>query len=404
MTEDTRKLCFVVMGFGTKTDFESGRSLNLDATYEWIIKPAVEQHDLRCVRADEVLHSGLIDLPMYEMLLRADLAIADISTGNTNAVYELGVRHALRPRSTIIMKEKEGKLQFDLNHISTLHYEHMGKDIGASEAARARAELSKLIAAVLGSSTIDSPIYNVLPRLQQPTMSDAEFAALVKKVEQVDEALRQVLHEGEAAIKASRFSDAVTAFSKAVAIKPDDPYLQQRLALATYKSKAPNELLALAKALDIINQLQPDKSNDPETLGLAGAINKRLAELTQDPAYQDIALSYYRRGWEVSRDYYNGENLANCYARRASTSEGDEQVYFRMSAQKTWISVIDLLEKTLQEPSFADRSDKKWVYATLANCSFNLGRNESGLAYEEKFMSEKPEAWEIDTYKKHKPA
>ncbi len=41
MTDD-RKLCFVIMGFGKKTDFESGRTLDLDATYEAIIRPAVD--------------------------------------------------------------------------------------------------------------------------------------------------------------------------------------------------------------------------------------------------------------------------------------------------------------------------------------------------------------------------
>lgn len=58
-------LCFVVMGFGKKTDYESGRTLDLNATYEAIIKPAVLEAGLRCVRADEVVHSGVIDLPMY---------------------------------------------------------------------------------------------------------------------------------------------------------------------------------------------------------------------------------------------------------------------------------------------------------------------------------------------------
>jgi hypothetical protein len=39
---EKQKICFVVMGFGTKTDFESGRLLDLDATYEAIIEPAVK--------------------------------------------------------------------------------------------------------------------------------------------------------------------------------------------------------------------------------------------------------------------------------------------------------------------------------------------------------------------------
>jgi hypothetical protein len=31
---------------------------------------------------------------MYEQLMSADLVVADLSTSNANAFYELGVRHA----------------------------------------------------------------------------------------------------------------------------------------------------------------------------------------------------------------------------------------------------------------------------------------------------------------------
>jgi len=37
--------CFVVMGFGKKTDFETGRTLDLDKAYRTIIKPAVVDAD-----------------------------------------------------------------------------------------------------------------------------------------------------------------------------------------------------------------------------------------------------------------------------------------------------------------------------------------------------------------------
>lgn len=100
---DAQKTCFIVMGFG-KTDYETGRTLDLNETCPEIIKPAVESAGFRCIRADEISHSGLIDVPMYKML-NADLVIADISTGNINAVYELGIRHALKRNRTIIMKE-----------------------------------------------------------------------------------------------------------------------------------------------------------------------------------------------------------------------------------------------------------------------------------------------------------
>ena len=58
--------CFVVMGFGKKTDFETGRTLDLDKSYRNIIKPAVIAAGLECTRADEIPHAGVIDVPMYE--------------------------------------------------------------------------------------------------------------------------------------------------------------------------------------------------------------------------------------------------------------------------------------------------------------------------------------------------
>ena len=101
MTKETapevKGTCFVVMGFGKKTDFETGRTLDLDKTYKGIIKGAVTDAGLKCIRADEIKHSGPIDAPMYEQLLNADVVVADLSTSNKNAYYELGVRHALRP-------------------------------------------------------------------------------------------------------------------------------------------------------------------------------------------------------------------------------------------------------------------------------------------------------------------
>ncbi|EIW5013100.1 hypothetical protein MEE52_002440 [Klebsiella pneumoniae] len=59
-----KKLCFVIMGFGKKTDYKSGKTLNLDATYYEIIKPAAEECGIECIRADEVCHSGSIDREM----------------------------------------------------------------------------------------------------------------------------------------------------------------------------------------------------------------------------------------------------------------------------------------------------------------------------------------------------
>ena len=143
MTKETSaevtRTCFVVMGFGKKTDFETGRTLDLDKSYRNIIKPAVEAAGLACVRADEINHSGLIEVPMYEQLLNADVVVADLSTSNKNAFYELGVRHALRPYTTVVIAEDGIKtFPFDVNHVAVRQYHHLGEDIGYDEVMRFR--------------------------------------------------------------------------------------------------------------------------------------------------------------------------------------------------------------------------------------------------------------------------
>lgn len=402
---DDRKLCFVVMGFGKKTDFEAGRTFDLDATYEHIIEPAATALGLRCIRADEVLHSGVIDRPMFEMLYRADLVIADISTGNANAIYELGVRHALRQNSTIIMKENEGRLHFDLNHVNTFQYEHLGLDIGAREAARARRDLGLLIKQVLASKDPDSPVYTFLPTLQGPRLTEEEFADLVDEAEAAQERLAGYIRTGQQALQASRAAEASQAFAEAAKIKPDEPYLLQQLALSTYKAEQPSRLESLLRAWTILAPLSPDNSNDPETLGLAGAIRKRLHEATNDFEQLNLAIRYYGRGFEVARDYYNGENLATLFDRRAGLHRDPAEAQFdRMSARKVRQSIVEIVRALQAGSSFEDRADRRWVFASMANALFALGQDAEAQSYEDMFFSCQPDEWEMASYREGKAA
>jgi hypothetical protein len=49
VTEGQNGTCFVVMGFGKKTDFETGNSFDLDKSYKNMIKPAVIAAGLKCI-------------------------------------------------------------------------------------------------------------------------------------------------------------------------------------------------------------------------------------------------------------------------------------------------------------------------------------------------------------------
>src|SRR5690606_2089130 len=177
---DSKKRCFVVMGFGTKTDYVSGRKLDLNKSYKYLIKPVVESKGIECVRADESLHSGSIDVQMYKELLMADLVIADLSTSNSNAIYELGIRHALRPFTTIVVSEDKLVYPFDLNHIVINKYNHLGDAIDIEEAERFKEGLGKQIDAVINKEESDSPVYTYLNSLIPPKIQQVLEAVAVE--------------------------------------------------------------------------------------------------------------------------------------------------------------------------------------------------------------------------------
>ena len=82
------------MPFGVKPDGHGG-SVDFDAVYEELLAPAIRDAELEPLRADQELVGGLIHKPMFERLILADYAVADLTTANANVFYELGVRHAV---------------------------------------------------------------------------------------------------------------------------------------------------------------------------------------------------------------------------------------------------------------------------------------------------------------------
>jgi tetratricopeptide (TPR) repeat protein len=408
--EEQTKLCFVIMGFGKKTDYKSGKTLNLDATYNEIIRPAVEDCGVKCIRADEVCHSGSIDREMYHLLYRADIVIADISTNNANALYELGVRHTLKKGTTIIMSEECGDLYFDLNHTATLRYEHLGEDIGCSEARKKKLELTRLIEIALVENKTDSPIYTYIPEMTTPVLSDSEIKEIVEESNVTEQEWYENFNRAEDLLKKGNFSEAKQLYTNALEIRPNDSYLVQRLTLCTYKDVSDSSSIVKAcfDAMSILSSLSPEVSNDPETTGLAGAINKTIWREIRDVAFLDTAIAMYGRGYALKKDYYNGENLAIChhekskYLKSLTDDHLNDIIYNEVSVEKTLYSVLNITEGIINSVTFSERNDKKWVYASAANAAGYLFESSKEKKYLSGFYELCDNTWDVDTLLKNK--
>jgi tetratricopeptide (TPR) repeat protein len=177
----------------------------------------------------------------------------------------------------------------------------------------------------------------------------------------------------------------------------------QQLALATYKSEQPTKVEALLAGWDWILRLSPGESADPETLGIAGAIQKRLFQQLRNLQHLDRAIELYGRGFEVKRDYYNGENYALCLDLRAKEQDGtspEDALYDRLTARKVRVKIREILVAAFADPATVERPDHKWMLASMANVLYALGNDREAAEYEAKFRNRipKPADWEIGTF------
>jgi tetratricopeptide (TPR) repeat protein len=380
---DAMPTCFVIMGFGTRTDLKTGRALNLDATYESLIKPAVEEAGLQYIRADEISGSGTIDLQMFENLLDAEVVVADVSTSNNNALYELGVRHALRPYATIIIAEqtmKDQQLPFDISHVTVHFYKHLGEDIGVREVSRFKPLLTKACKRAIESHRVDSPVYTFLHSLQAPKKIIGEQQDTRKsEAKNQSDAIAPLMEQFRQAREAGQYSEARLILTTVRKLRGDDPYILQQLAYVTYMDRSAAPSKALKRAREILQILQPERTNDPQTLGLWGAVHKRLFEMSEDEGnkrqYMDVSIQAFERGFALRNDHYNGINLAYMLHVRSNYSPPAEAIADFVRSQRVRKEVVSLCELLLND---TDRpsDDLAWIHASLAEALLGLGEDE----------------------------
>ena len=109
---------FVIRGFGQKygVDFER--------VHAELIRPALKDAGVDGGDTTQVIvQAGNIRKDMFRELVVADIVVADVSVHNANVFYELGIRHAARPRSTVLIYAKIDETPFDLKTDRYLKYD-----------------------------------------------------------------------------------------------------------------------------------------------------------------------------------------------------------------------------------------------------------------------------------------
>jgi hypothetical protein len=189
------------MPFGQKPT-ASGKVVDFDVVYHDLIAPAIKAADLEPLRADEEMAGGIIHKPLYERLILCEYAVADLTTANANVFYELGLRHAVRPASTVLIFAKDtGQLPFDVAPLRGIPYE-VGADGEPDNMAAAMLTLSERLKEARKRLT-DSPVYQLVdgfPDIQR--LKTDVFRDRVEYSEQMKQRLAAARKQGLDAVRA----------------------------------------------------------------------------------------------------------------------------------------------------------------------------------------------------------
>ena len=160
---------FVVRPFARRTvqpAVGDAFELDFDAVQRELIDPALKLAQIDGGTTEGIMRAGNIREDMFQMLAHADVVIADITLHNANVFYELGARHALRPKRTYMIRCEGLDVPFDIKTDRYLKYDRL--NLAASVAALAQGLRDTLA----DRDSVDSPIFKLLPALKPPSVAE----------------------------------------------------------------------------------------------------------------------------------------------------------------------------------------------------------------------------------------
>lgn len=151
---------FIIRAFNTKKD-SNGKEIDFERIHRDLIGPAVEKAGLGGGTTGKIIDAGSIHEDMFGLILEADLVVCDITVHNANVFYELGIRHALRKKHTVLIK---GAPVADATPFDILSDRYL--EYSVDEPAKKLPELIEVIRATLSTAReTDSPVFKMLPTL-----------------------------------------------------------------------------------------------------------------------------------------------------------------------------------------------------------------------------------------------
>jgi tetratricopeptide (TPR) repeat protein len=332
--------------------------IDFDAIFLEVIRPAVEEAGLLCERLDDMPPGTTLLRNLFSAILGSDLMIADVSLLNPNVMYELGIRHALRRRRTLMIMVAGDPIPSNIGYSRILLY---ALDSQGRLTGDAATQFSAGLRTALRESErviSESPLYEFFPDLQVELPSEVGVVVrrgtfprrsrrpgghgdLASEIAQAEEELRATpdVDSSEYLVLLRHYRD-LSEWDQLIRLASEAPPEVRRapevvrlLALALYRRERGDKESDQKSAIETLDQLITETGGDSETFGLLGLIYKENYEKHKADGYLgpaaleklDNAIRAYRAGFEKNpSDYYTGLNVATLLLQRGDEAANEE--------------------------------------------------------------------------------
>ncbi len=263
--------------------------IDFDSVWSGVVKPAIPK-EFEMKRADEFHTPGLIDQRYIEWLYDSEIVIADLTFGNSNVYYELGIRQSLSKKGTILIACSGTRLPFDVRNQYVIHYDYFK----APSIASFQDELNQAIINA-SSEEQDSPVHVFLPGLVIDRFTEEEIEkektnellnARISDLEKEISLLKERAAEKRLLRKIQEANSGTRLLSLCTSLNPTEYSIDLLEQLAVQLRKHGQ----FDKAIEILNSLNDKNPNDHEVLRELGFAYRKKGE-----DFYDLAEEYLQQ-------------------------------------------------------------------------------------------------------------
>ena len=428
-----RPICYMVMPFRTKRVEEprpdgAPVEIDFDRLWELAYRPAIEAMGYLAMRADADPNMAIVQA-MLERIAFADLVLADVTLGNGNCYYEIGVRHVAQKKRCVLVAPAWTRPLFDIAQFTSVRFPLSDGKITGAEADVIRALLQKAVPgladsqtpywALIGPAVEDqgrhSAFRDFAERLSEfqatlgairiepdPALQEQNLRALIASLGPVTLGMAEVAVELVTTVRdALGWADTVKLIDSLPPSTHELSWMREQYALAVAKGgdSANGKGGEQASAIASLQQLMKELGETPERLGLIAGRYKTLwkkektarqAKNLTEPSVLERqqlsrAIEFYERG--MLRDY--NEYFCSCNLPALLRERADDGDIERAA-------VIEHFIIAACERARALGTGDEYLRPTLLGAAFRAGDLVTATSITRDIERDGPAAWQLE--------